>query len=154
MMLIEVKRFTSDNDTTLGLLLIDGRFECFTVEDEYREVKVSAETRTPSGLYSMKARTVGGFHARYGRDYPDFHKGMLEICDVPEFTDILIHRGNFERDTAGCLLVNTGVFARPGEMSGQSSDSAYRAFYPKVIDSAIKGELLINIIDGDMAYTQ
>ena len=39
-MKIELKRFSSQSDTTLGLLFVDGEFECFTLEDEYREEKI------------------------------------------------------------------------------------------------------------------
>ena len=39
-MKLELKRFSSQSDTTLGLLFADGAFECFTLEDEYRSQKV------------------------------------------------------------------------------------------------------------------
>ena len=36
-MKLELKRFSAGNDSTLGLMFVDGEFECFTLEDEYRE---------------------------------------------------------------------------------------------------------------------
>jgi len=44
-MKLELKRFSGQSDTTLGLMFVDGEFECFTLEDEYRADKVKGETR-------------------------------------------------------------------------------------------------------------
>ena len=48
-------RFSSGSVSTLGLIMADlndGKvFRCFTLEDEYREAKVSGETRIPAGKY-------------------------------------------------------------------------------------------------------
>lgn len=42
---IALQRFASLPDSTLGALSIDGRFACFTLEDERRDIKVPGETR-------------------------------------------------------------------------------------------------------------
>ncbi len=150
-MLITVERFASDTETTISLIRVDGEFVCFGLEDEYREVKVKHETRIPEGRYDMKLRKHGGFHARYAERFADIHEGMLEVMEVPGFTDILIHVGNRERDTSGCLLVGMGATARPGDMSIASSVEAYRRLYPMVVDAAARGELSIEILDRDRA---
>ena len=71
-MKLEVLRFSSHSDSTLGLLfdVTEGRkFLCFTLEDEARDTKVMAETRIPAGTYELKLRTVGGYHERYAKKY-------------------------------------------------------------------------------------
>ena len=71
-MKFEVLRFSSQNESSLGLLfdVTEGRkFLCFTLEDEARKVKVSGETRIPAGTYKLGLRTVGGFHGRYSKKY-------------------------------------------------------------------------------------
>ena len=77
---LEVLRYSSGVDSTLGLLSEvgpDGReFLAYTLEDEWREEKVSAETRIPEGTYDIKLRTTGGFHSRYANKFGDWHKGM------------------------------------------------------------------------------
>ena len=88
---IEVIRYNNKEDFTGGLLFIDGQFECYTLEDEYRTQKVYAETRIPDGRYKVSLRTEGGHHIRYSKKFPDLHKGMLHILDVPNFKWILIH---------------------------------------------------------------
>ena len=148
-MIITVNRFKSDADTTIGALSINGVFECFTLEDEPRAFKVSGETRIPAGTYKLGLRTVGGFHGRYGSKFPSFHKGMLEVKDVRGFEYILIHIGNYDSDTAGCLLVGAGCQTTDGDMSIQSSRIAYERLYKKIIANALTDNLEIEYIDND-----
>ena len=63
------------------------------------------ETRIPAGEYEIKFRKEGGFHKRYTERYPDIHRGMLHVTNVPNFKWILIHVGNTDEHTAGCLLL-------------------------------------------------
>ena len=98
---LRVIRYCSREDFTLGMLMEDRTFLCYTLEDEHREEKVSAETRIPAGRYRITLRTVGGFHKRYAEKFPNMHKGMLWVRDVPNFEYILIHIGNTDEHTAG-----------------------------------------------------
>ncbi len=148
-MLITVNRMTSDDDTTVSTVSVDGRFVCFGLEDEFRADKVVNETRVPAGRYQVGVRQTGGFHTRYQTKFADIHRGMLHVQDVPGFEHILIHVGNTDTDTAGCLLVGTGALARPGDMSIQSSVEAYRRLYPQVIAAAESNNLEIEFIDSD-----
>jgi hypothetical protein len=149
-MRIEVERFTSDDDTTVSQVYLGGEFLCFGLEDEYRETKVPAETRIPSGEYKIEVRRFGGFNKRYERKFGKFHQGMLEIKDVPGFTDVLIHIGNTDDNTAGCLLVGYGAICRKGSMSVQYSTDAYKHLYEQVIMAAYAGNLTIKFIDCDL----
>jgi hypothetical protein len=72
---------------------------------KHRDVKVKGETRIPAGRYQVTLRTEGGFHSKYSEKYGEMHKGMLWVRDVPGFEYILIHTGNTDEHTAGCLLV-------------------------------------------------
>lgn len=147
-MKITVDRFTSDDDATLSAVYIDGVFQCFGLEDEYRAIKVAKETRIPAGKYSVEIRDAGRFHSRYSKKF-NFHKGMLHIVDVPGFEYILIHIGNTDENTAGCLLIGTGCNASD-ELTVSSSTAAYKALYNKVIESALDGNLSIEYIDNDL----
>ena len=134
---LEVLRYSSGTDSTLGILseMADyGReFLCYTLEDEFREEKVSAETRIPEGTYDIKLRTIGGFNSRYLDKFgTDFHKGMLHVQNVPGFEYILIHTGNTDEHTAGCLLLNDVVDA--SKFTGSYSTQAYKRVYPKIAD--------------------
>ena len=146
-MKLTVKRFADNGKATMGALYIDGIFECFTIEDEQRDVKVMHETRVPEGIYDVTLRAEGGYHNKYTKRYGDMHKGMLCIHNKPnyvlennglKFQYILIHTGNNDDHTSGCLLVNDAVSGKT--FSGSSSRDAYMDFYPKVRDVLLKGE--------------
>jgi hypothetical protein len=146
---IVVDRFISDNDTTISRVNVDGRFVCFGLEDEFREEKVASETRIPAGTYDVRLRTEGGHHARYAVRFKEWHRGMLHLQDVPGFTYILIHCGNTDEDTDGCLLLGSQALTEPGEMRITQSTPAYQRFYSLVIDAAAGGQLRIRFEDND-----
>jgi len=153
-MTLEVLRFSSGVDSTLGALFdtTNGRrFLAFTLEDERREIKIVGETRIPAGTYEIKLRTTGGFHSRYTRRYGDFHKGMLHVQNVPNFEYILIHTGNTDEDTMGCLLVgDTSQQNITQEGFVGSSGNAYQRIYPDIADHLVDGgEVQITYIDYD-----
>ena len=153
-MKLEVLRFSSQNDSTLGLLfdVTDGRkFLCFTLEDEDRETKIMAETRIPAGIYELKLRTVGGFHGRYSKKYGSWHKGMIYVQNVPNFRYILWHTGNNDEHTAGCLLLGDTSqqnISKEGFIGG--STSAYKRVYPIIAKALKAGEQVrVKYIDFD-----
>lgn len=148
-MVILVDRFTSDDDSTISRVMVDGNFVCFGLEDEYREEKVSEETRIPAGTYKVTLRTLGSHHTKYSSRFSDIHKGMLHIRNVPNFKWILIHCGNTDEDTAGCLLVGSQAITEPGDMKIISSTAAYRRFYPMVVNAAANEALSITFLDND-----
>ena len=142
---LTVLRYNSESDYTDGLLFIDDKFECYTLEDEYRSVKVFGKTRIPDGKYKLELRTVGGFHNRYLKRYGNkFHKGMLWVTNVPNFKYILIHIGNDDDDTAGCLLVGSTANKDRGFIG--ASGKAYLDLYPEVRDVILKEDVYINYI--------
>lgn len=145
-MKLEVLRFSSQKDSTNGILFnVTGdqrKFLCYTLEDEHREEKVAGETRIPAGTYRITLRTVGGFHSRYVKKYGEMHKGMLWVREVPGFEYILIHTGNTDEHTAGCLLVGDSQQANFGSSNGMvgSSVNAYKRIYPAIAEAVEKGE--------------
>lgn len=79
---------------TEGKLYIDGVFECYTVEDAVREVKIQDKTAIPAGVYKVVLSMS-----------PRFKKILPEVLNVPGFTGVRIHAGNSSKDTEGCIIV-------------------------------------------------
>lgn len=91
---------------TLGLLTLDGKGGFCTCEDRDRglyaaepsswSLKVKRETAIPVGEYELGVR----FSPAQGRE-------VLFLVGVPAFNPgcVLVHAGNTEADTEGCVLV-------------------------------------------------
>jgi len=91
---LTVVREPSKNGCTLGEMSVDGIHECWTCEDEIREVKIPGKTAIPQGRY----RVVLTQSQR-------FKKVLPELLNVPGFSGVRIHSGNTSEDTEGCILV-------------------------------------------------
>ena len=152
---LEVIRFSSGTDSTNGILFeiiqqgneIDGifkqtKFLAYTLEDEYRSEKLFGETRIPDGTYKLGLRKVGGYHAKYSKRFPHIHIGMLHVLDVPGFEYILIHCGNTDEHTAGCLLVGDSQENNQITKDGfiGKSTQAYKRIYPRIAEAIDCGE--------------
>lgn len=148
-MKLEVIRFSSEEDSTNGILFeVDDlsnnpsgegfvckrKFLAYTLEDEYRKDKVYGETRIPEGVYELQLRKTGGYHQKYAKRFADFHIGMLHVTNVPGFEYILIHCGNTDEHTAGCLLVGDSQENNQNTKNGfiGKSTQAYRKIYPRI----------------------
>jgi hypothetical protein len=94
---LKLVRDTFTDVSTIGKLYVDGKFECFTLEDPVQTgPKIPGNTCIPYGKFRV-ILTVS----------PRFKRVMPRLVDVPEFDGVLIHYGNTASDTAGCILVGT-----------------------------------------------
>jgi len=99
-MKLKLIRETFTSITTIGKLFIDGIFECFTLEDTDRHLesnssaKIPHITAIPRGIYKVELR----FSPHFGRITP-------HLIDVNGFLYVLMHWGNYAKDTDGCILV-------------------------------------------------
>lgn len=139
-----LQRFADNHESTIGLLFKAGvpqPFKCYTLEDEFRESKVSGETRIPAGLYQLVLQKQNTpMTLRYRAKYPWF-KNHIMINNVPGFVGIYIHIGNEDDDTDGCLLL--GDIAEnnsigPGRVA--NSTIAFKRFYSDVHEFLLKGK--------------
>jgi len=159
-MKLEVLRFSSEHDSTNGLLFDatgKRKFLCYTLEDEYRTKKVMQETRIPAGEYEIKYRKEGGFNKKYSKRYPDIHRGMLHVTSVPNFKWILIHVGNTDEHTAGCLLLGDTQENNQIKTNGfiGKSSQAYVRVYDYVARALDMGEkVTITYYDFDIPEKQ
>jgi len=140
---ITLQRQQDNGKSTIGQVRI-GSFKCWSLEDAYHKIKEYGRTRIPSGRYEIVLRKFGTFHERYRAKYP-FHIGSLEIVDIPNYEDVLIHTGNHADDTKGCILVGC---QKTNDDWIADSEKAYLGLYGYILalmDQGIK--VFINIID-------
>lgn len=144
-MILTLRRFASMVDWTLGAFFVDGQFECFTLEDEARTVKIDSETRIPRGRYEIKFQKVGRLHDKYAEKFGAEHHGMLALQDVPNFAGVMLHMGATTEHTAGCpLLADTAMSS--GALA--NSQQAYKRVYARVSEALLRGErVVLDVLD-------
>ena len=92
-------RDTFSDLSTLGELFLNGERMCDTLENPWLDNQKNISC-IPAGIYDVRLRLA---RESATRDY--LH---LLIQDVPNRDWILFHRGNFPKDTSGCILVGLG----------------------------------------------
>ena len=116
--------------STIGELFVNNKFECFTLEDKVRALKVMGVTAIPAGEYEV----IISFSNRFQRPLP-------LLLKVPDFEGIRIHPGNTDKDTQGCILVGQ---TKGKDILGQSR-GAFNALFEKLQAVTKKEKILIRI---------
>ncbi|WP_320169734.1 DUF5675 family protein [Maridesulfovibrio sp.] len=116
MKIVELKRVESSDEATLGVLLVDGRAVCWTLEEPWRD-NLPDISCIPAGNYPLMLEFS-----------PSRKRRLWTVKDVPGRSYVRIHTGNTVLDTEGCLLTGT----RPGRLNGAravlGSHDAFGAF--------------------------
>ena len=89
---------------TFGVFMIKDVPICVTLEETWLD-NMRRESCIPEGVYTVRKYS--------GTKYKD----VWQIYGVPNRTAILIHWGNTERNTAGCVLMGR-YFAKFGDRHG------------------------------------
>jgi Family of unknown function (DUF5675) len=92
-MLLSVHRMKYTDQSTQGMLAINGVMECYTLEPRHDRSQGKPYC-VPAGLYDYSIFSS-----------PRFGRNVIRVQDVPGFEDIEVHPGNYPRDTHGCCLV-------------------------------------------------
>lgn len=125
-----LKRIHKTNNSTIGELSINGKFECYTLEDVERVEKVHGKTAIPKGRYQVVITMSNRFKVE-----------LPLLLNVPNFDGIRIHAGNKANDTEGCLLLGT---TRSVDFIGNSK-LAMSKFLPKLKEALKKEKVFITI---------
>lgn len=104
------------DDYSIGLLYVDGVFLCNTLEDtdrgidqsmttkEIEEKKVYGETAIPYGRYEITMKVQSPKYKTY-KQYQKCKGYLPRLKNVKGYSGVLIHIGNWPKDTCGCILV-------------------------------------------------
>jgi hypothetical protein len=145
-MQIVLQRYSDNRDSTLGLLFEKKNnaliFQSYTLEDEFRETKVSKETRIPVGFYELKLNKADTpLTLRYRARYPSWFTYHIEITGVPNFKGVYIHVGNTDEDTEGCILVGDNADNNQlGHGTVSNSVQAFTRLYKRIADVLESGQ--------------
>lgn len=101
---------------TIGQLYIDGKYFCDTCEDKDRNLyqgmdiewlqqkKVWCETAIPYGRYRITMKVQSPKY-KDRKAYKECDGYVPRLLKVPAFDGILLHIGNWAKDSCGCILV-------------------------------------------------
>lgn len=139
---------------TIGNLYIDDIYFCDTLEDIDRGItsstsledisrkKVYGQTAIPTGTYKVNLNVVSpkfkdrSWAKPYGGKVP-------RLMNVPGFEGVLIHPGNTDSDTSGCILVGKNTVV--GKV--MESTVTFNGLMKKLLEAKAKGESIqINIV--------
>lgn len=112
--IVRITRYAETRDGTFGVMTIDNKPFCLTLEpnDRYN----GRNSCIPTGMYLARRF--------YGQKYPD----TWEIVDVPNRDSILIHWGNLEDHSLGCILVGQRLGVLENKQAILSSKVTFNAF--------------------------
>ena len=127
---LQVKRTDFTDSSTIGELSVNGQFECYTLEDKVRPVKIAGKTAIPAGRYEV----IIDFSQRFGRLLP-------LLLNVPNFEGVRIHPGNMAANTEGCILVGE---EKSQNFMGQSR-AAFDRLFAKLSAAAEKEKNYLEI---------
>ena len=147
-MKLTLKRIYTCSTYTIGHLYADGEYLCDTLEDcdrgltdkmtveEISKKKVYGQTAIPKGTYEIDMDTVSPSFG--GKEpYKTLCKGKVpRLKKVKGYSGVLIHVGNYPKDTLGCILV--GLNKAKGQVL--QSRVTFEKVYKVLAEAHSKGE--------------
>jgi hypothetical protein len=118
-----LKRTFFNELCTQGELYLDGIFECYTLEPPKSDDKSVKPRCVDAGIYDF----IIGWSEKHQRDVPI-------LLNVPDFTAVEIHIGNFPGDTLACILV--GLMTALNAV--YESSEAFKLLFPKLSPGTIQ----------------
>ncbi|EKH7246861.1 hypothetical protein O8W49_000766 [Campylobacter jejuni] len=103
-------------------------FECFSLEEDKEGLESGKDLRIPEGNYNLKRHSPSRFENTL-RSITKKDDTMINVYndDVPSSRAILIHWGNTDKDTQGCILL--GLTKDNNNESVGQSRQACKEFY-------------------------
>lgn len=150
-MKLTIDRKYKKQSYTISNLYIDGKWFCNCLEDAdrgldnsmsedmIRTLKKPSITAIPRGTYEITLDVVSPKYSKV-QFYKDVCNGKVpRLKNVKGFDGILIHAGNTDKDSSGCLLVGQN------KVKGQvvNSKETFKQLYNLLQDGKSRGEKII-----------
>ncbi|ECP6127761.1 hypothetical protein WB725_000068 [Campylobacter jejuni] len=104
-------------------------FECFSLEEDKEGLESGKDLRIPEGNYNLKRHSPSRFENTLRSITKKDDDTMINVYndEVPASRAILIHWGNTDKDTQGCILL--GLTKDNNNESVGQSRQACKEFY-------------------------
>ena len=158
-MKLTLKRTRKSAACTIGELYINGKRFCYTLEDrdrglnsamsldQIKKIKVQSETAIPTGTYAIDMDTISPKYSARGANstYARIAFKLPRLVNVPGYSGVLIHIGNYPKDTDACILVGQSVASSGEAING--STAAFWALYDELAKAHKKGQKITITIE-------
>lgn len=108
--------------------------DCFSLEEDKEGLEREQDLRVPAGIYNLKRHVASSFNEKGKKEVAGVKvlkddDSVINIFnnDIPFNRHILIHWGNTDKDTKGCILL--GLTKANDNESISSSRLACKKFY-------------------------
>lgn len=113
-----LKRIARKPKYTIGRLYVDGKYLCDSIEDtdrkltqdmplsDIKKIKVQNETAIPTGTYNVTINIISPKFSKKSFYIKNADGGRVpRILNVKGFDGILIHCGQDQNSSSGCIIV-------------------------------------------------
>jgi hypothetical protein len=128
--------------STIGELLINNEFQCYTLEDTDRGLNSEVLDSLKSKKWGITAIPYGRYEIKMSWSN-HFQKNMPHLQNVPDYSDVMIHWGNKPADTDGCVLV--GDTKSANFIAG--SRDAFSKLLPNIIEALKTEQVFLEIVN-------
>jgi hypothetical protein len=146
-MKLTLKRIALKENYTIGKLSINGTYFFDTLEDtdrglkqtmsldEIKRLKQAGITAIPTGTYKVAMNVISPKYSTRAA-YQSIGGKLPRLVNVPGYEGILIHIGNYPKDTEGCILVGKNTV----KGAVMQSSEVFFVLYSFLKEAAEKGE--------------
>lgn len=144
---LKLERIFKGDTYTIGKLYINNEYFCDTLEDkdrgltsdmsldEIKSIKIKGVTAIPTGTYSITLDVQSPKFSTY-KQYAFCNGYLPRLIDVPGYEGVLIHIGNTDSDSDGCVLVGKNTVK--GMVT--NSTETFKKLYPILKEASDNNE--------------
>jgi hypothetical protein len=125
-MALEITRLEQTDRGTLGVLLVDEKLVCWTLELPWKDNERNVSC-IPTGEYTISYEWSNKYEMK-----------LWELKGVENRSEVKIHKGNYLSDILGCILVGTDIgYDKNGDRAVWNSNKAFNKFMAAMHDRVV-----------------